>query len=284
MLEWRLHEEFCLSNSLGVAAARVKLAADLFEASPWWSVGIYDGGRKRWVCGLHPRKNNVGDGSGTHIRSANRSPVRKAAAAPPNAGGAATAAVDRAGQFSLVDPVMGSDGSGGGDGAKRKLPPRRFDTDEIRRHAGSAFADSPQQVDPHDASSLDYLEIAGHFGTIPERWVCLCPCLHARRNYFEARSQLRYCSMRTGFINSHNNRVSMEQPEDNSLMLPNSFDFAEYISHILGEHLAEMVDVSVLNWCTLWVVFGIFMAVDFEDLLRLKTQGFALAMASIAGE
>ena len=238
MREWRLHEEFCLSNSLGVAAARVMLAADLFEQSSWWSCGIYDGKTRKWICGLYEKKHaNAGienqRKNGKYVTIQNNN------------------SVSDQGGFHL-NPVGSVDSGSREDGAH----PAR------------------------EQESQDYLEVAAHFGRIPERRVCICPCLHARHNYFEARSQLRYCAMRTGFINAHNARV-MSDGHGDFHNLPQSFDFSEYISHILGEHLAEMVDVTPKNWLTLWLVFVLFMIVDFEDLLQLHTGGFVLAISSI---
>ena len=217
MREWRLHEEFCLSNSLGVAAARVKLAADLFEQSSWWSCGIYDGKARRWVCGLY-KKNHANAGIENQVKNGKFVTIQSNSLVSDQ---------DKFRLDSIISENLGS------------------------REEGASYAREQPE-------SQDYLKVAAHFGRIPERRVCICPCLHARHNYFEARSQLRYCAMRTGFINAHNNRVMSEGHADFH-KLPESFDFSEYISHILGEHLAEMVDVTPKNWLTLWVVFVVFM-------------------------
>ena len=252
MREWRRHEEFCLSNSLGVAAARVRLAADLFEQSPWWSCGIYDGKARRWICGLY-RKDTAQAGI-ENIRHPDS----------PTTSQTTTVAI------TSHDDMDTSQNS------------RQFRLDPVNSSASTEPTRSSQgsKQQKRDMTSQNYLEIAAHFGRIPERRVCICPCLHARHNYFEARSQLRYCAMRTGFINAHNNRV-MKEGHGDFHNLPHSFDFSEYISHILGDHLVEMVDVTPQNWLLLWVIFGAFMVVDFEDLLRFHTGGYSLAIASI---
>ena len=238
MRQWYEHEEFCLSNSLGVAAARVKLSADHFERADWWSCGMYDGRKGRWMCGCYPRnkvKRTVeGDG---HSRQSSTS------------------------IYDMRAPMNGN-----------------------TRRQGSAVANvandkgSPSSVAEEHDIVWDALTTARHFGKLPEKRQCMCPCIHARNEYFESRSQLRYCTMRTGFINAHNKRMNSNGEETK---LPTSFDFAEYVSHILGEHLAEMVDVSPFNWLTLWAAFLVFMIFDFMDLWEEK-DGWLLTLVAVA--
>lgn len=227
MRQWHEHEEFCLSNSLGVAAARVKLSADHFENVSCWSCGLYNGIKGRWICGCYPKN-----------QQRNTKRTSRSGTAPD---------VDI---FSMQAPMNGNGAAG-------------------------AAVDTETFVEP----VWDALSTARHFGKLPEeKRMFMCPCLHARDEYFESRSQLRYCTMRTGFINAHNQRMDLQGCKD--LKLPTSFDFAEYVSHLLGEHLAEMVDVSPFNWMMLWGAFLIFMIFDFMDLWE-EQDGWLLVVAAV---
>jgi hypothetical protein len=244
MLQWRQHEEFCLCNSLGVSAARVKLTADHFENVKWWSCGCYDGVQGKWLCGCYPKKT--------------------------------TTTTNKNGSMDNTTNDRGKNGSGEGKeekgfvGKSNSINPTGLESGTGQKSHSMDHEETNDKV-------WDALTTAKHFGKLPARRFFMCPCLHARNEYFEARSQLRYCTMRTGFINAFNQEMKNKNVKETKLST--NFDFAEYISHILGEHLAEMVDVSAFNWLALWFTFCIFMIFDFLDLWQ-RDQGYFLTLVA----
>ena len=61
----------------------------------------------------------------------------------------------------------------------------------------SANPNNAEHMESADETSQDYLDVAAHFGRIPDEGrVCVCPCLHARHNYFEAVAAAILCMNR----------------------------------------------------------------------------------------
>jgi hypothetical protein len=194
MNQWREHEEFCLSNSLGVSAARIKLAADHFERVHWWSCGCYDGKRGRWICGFYPKKTSVYSNRNSKKKNTNNTnaePLLKRAMTSP--GGRTNKPLKSKTRRSSMYASVNSDTTSEHNTENDLL--------ELRLHEKDPDEDKNEIV-------WDALTTARHFGKLPERTFFLCPCWHARNEYFEARSQLRYCTMRTGFINAHNQKMA----------------------------------------------------------------------------
>ena len=241
MRQWKMQEEFCLSNSLGVAAARVLVSAEHFEAVKWWSCGCYDGNVHRWLCGCYPRSSSTTNKIGSE----------------DNGDAADAADATAVNVYNMNTGIINGSRSGPGEAG----------------HQCSTTVEGEEDV-------WDVMRAAKHFETLPEGLFFICPCKHARTEYMTSRNQIRYSTMRTGFINAHNQRMKNNEECGEETVLPTNFDFAEYMSHILGEHLAELVDVSPANWLTLWVAFLLFMIFDFVDLWN-QDDGYFLTQVSV---
>ena len=98
--------------------------------------------------------------------------------------------------------------------------------------------------------------------------------------YRDAEHLLEYLGSRSAFIKSYNSRAHEATNSDHRLR--GDFDFAQYSLKTLARSLKDIVQITPKNWAMLWVIFALFLAADFVDLVS-NSQSMLLMGCAIFG-
>ena len=114
---------------------------------------------------------------------------------------------------------------------------------------------------------------------------CSC-CLRNTRtyrvwyHYRDSEHLLEYLGSRSAFIKSYNS--NSHEASNSHHRLRGDFDFAQYSLKTLARSLKDIVQITPMNWAMLWVIFALFLAADFVDLVT-NSQSILLMACAIFG-
>jgi len=113
-----------------------------------------------------------------------------------------------------------------------------------------------------------------------------CPKLFKRcsgyeqwKKHDEESDFLDYQANRRGFIMAYNSKSDSNENTEHNLKA--DFDYAQYSTRVLAERLGEIVELTPDNWFVIWLVFVIYLAFDFIDLVNGNQNMLLIACAII---